>query len=116
MAQPETNSRLRQSQSDEIEQPQGSHNIIETNGKRLMETSKRHDPNKAFSNAPRVSRRGSKKDNEHAPNQSASVPADSNLDYIKSTKFCEVNQSDVLSPPRLDATPSEAISTTGNFK
>jgi len=81
----------------------------------LLEISIRCDPNKDFSDAPRFSLRRSIKDNEHALDQSASVPADSNLDYIESTKDCEVNQSEDLNPPRIEATRSEASSITGEF-
>jgi len=87
-AHPETNNRDRQSQTNETEQPQGSHNFSEINGKRLMEIRKRRDPNKTFSNASRVSWRRSKEDD-----QSASAPI-------------------------LEASPSEASSgsTSGGFK
>jgi len=70
-AHPETNNRDRKSQTNETEQPQGSHNFSEINGKRLMEIRKRRDPNKTFSNASRVSWRRSKEDDQSA---SALIP------------------------------------------
>lgn len=114
-AHPESNSRDRQSQSDENKQPLGSHNFSEINGTRLMVIRERRDPNKAFSNASRVSWSRSKEDNEHTPGQSVSAPTDSNLGSVNNVTDFEVNPSECLNPPRLEDS-SDTSSSTGDFE
>jgi len=113
-AHPETNSKDRHSQSDENEQPQGSHNFSEINGKRLIEIRERRDPNKVFSNASRVSWNHSKVNYKHISNQSVSVPTDSNLGCIKNVQDCEVDESEYLGPSILEAAPSDTSSSVGD--